>query len=61
VLLSLLVAAAVCPGADHGAGSSTWRLRGWPGWTALLLAALLIVAAAFAPWAIAAALRISVE
>jgi heme exporter protein B len=59
VLLSLLL---FVPVLIMGAGSVDMAAAGLaPDGQLLLLAALLIVAAAFAPWAIAAALRISTE
>jgi heme exporter protein B len=62
VLLSLLVLPLYVPVLIMGAGSVDMAAAGLaPDGQLLLLAALLIVAAAFAPWAIAAALRISVE
>src|SRR2546423_2630453 len=62
VLLSLLVLPLYVPVLVMGAGSVDMASAGLaPDAQLLLLAALLIVAAAFAPWATAAALRISVE
>jgi heme exporter protein B len=62
VLLSLLVLPLYVPVLIMGAGSVEMAAAGLaPDGQLLLLAALLIVAAAFAPWAIAAALRISTE
>src|SRR5216683_2113469 len=62
VLLSLLVLPLYVPVLIMGAGSLEMAAAGMsPDGQLLLLAALLIVAAAFAPWAIAAALRISAE
>src|SRR5712691_11758900 len=62
ILLSLLVLPLYVPVLIMGAGSVDMAAAGLaPDGQLLLLAALLIVAAAFAPWAIAAALRISVE
>src|SRR5882672_7376700 len=62
VLLSLLVLPLYVPVLIMGAGSVEMAAAGLaPDGQFLLLAALLIVAAAFAPWAIAAALRISTE
>jgi heme exporter protein B len=62
VLLSLLVLPLYVPLLIMGAGSVEMAAAGLaPDGQLLLLAALLIVAAAFAPWAIAAALRISTE
>src|SRR5213594_2661549 len=62
VLLSLLVLPLYVPVLIMGAGSVDMAAAGLaPDGQLLLLAALLIVAAAFTPWAIAAALRISVE
>jgi heme exporter protein B len=61
-LLSLLVLPLYVPVLIIGAGTVDMAAAGL-GTEAhfLLLAALLVVAAAFAPWAAAAALRISVE
>src|SRR6266480_4533158 len=62
VLLSLLVLPLYVPVLIMGAGSVDMAAAGLaPDGQLLLLATLLIVAAAFAPWAIAAALRISME
>jgi heme exporter protein B len=62
VLLSLLVLPLYVPVLILGAGSIEMVAAGLaPGGQLLLLAALLVGAAAFAPWAIAAALRISME
>jgi heme exporter protein B len=62
VLLSLLVLPLYVPVLVIGAGSVDMAAAGLaPDAQLLLLAALLVVAAAFAPWAIAAALRISIE
>ena len=62
VLLSLLVLPLYVPVLILGAGSVEMAAAGLsPAGQLLLLAALLIVAAAFAPWATAAALRISTE
>jgi heme exporter protein B len=62
VLLSLLVLPLYVPVLILGAGSVDMAAAGLGGQgQLLLLGALLIVAAAFAPWAIAAALRISTE
>jgi len=62
VLLSLLVLPLYVPVLIMGAGSVDMAAAGLaPDGQYLLLAALLVVAAAFAPWAIAAALRISAE
>ena len=62
VLLSLLVLPLYVPVLIMGAGSVEMAAAGLaPDGQLLLLAALLVVAAAFAPWAIAAALRISTE
>jgi heme exporter protein B len=62
VLLSLLVLPLYVPVLIMGAGSVDMAAAGLaPDGQYLLLAALLVVAAAFAPWAIAAALRISME
>jgi heme exporter protein B len=62
VLLSLLVLPLYVPVLIMGAGSVEMAAAGMAGQgQLLLLAAFLIVAAAFAPWAIAAALRISSE
>ena len=60
VLLSLLVLPLYVPVLIIGAGAVEMASAGLaPAGQLLLLAALLVVAAAFAPWAIAAALRIS--
>jgi len=62
VLLSLLVLPLYVPVLIIGAGSVDMAAAGFsPLGQLQLLAALLVVAAAFAPWAIAAALRISME
>src|SRR5262245_27376233 len=62
VLLSLLVLPLYVPVLIIGAGSVEMAAAGLaPAGQLLLLAALLVMAAAFAPWAIAAALRISLE
>jgi len=62
VLLSLLVLPLYVPVLIIGAGAVEMASAGLaPSGQLLLLAALLVVAAAFAPWAIAAALRISLE
>ena len=62
VLLSLLVLPLYVPVLIIGAGAVEMTAAGLaPSGQLLLLAALLVVAAAFAPWAIAAALRISLE
>lgn len=62
VLLSLLVLPLYVPVLIMGAGSVDMAAAGLsPIGQLQLLAALLVVAAAFAPWAIAAALRISTE
>jgi heme exporter protein B len=62
VLLSLLVLPLYVPVLVMGAGSVDMAAAGLaPDAQLLLLAAMLIVSAAFAPWAIAAALRISLE
>jgi heme exporter protein B len=62
VLLSLLVLPLYVPVLIIGAGAVEMASAGLaPAGQLLLLAALLVVAAAFAPWAIAAALRISLE
>lgn len=62
VLLSLLVLPLYVPVLIIGAGSVEMAAAGLaPAGQLLLLAALLVLAAAFAPWAIAAALRISLE
>jgi heme exporter protein B len=61
-LLSLLVLPLYVPVLIMGAGSVDMAAAGLsPQGQLQLLAALLVVAAAFAPWAIAAALRISTE
>lgn len=62
VLLSLLVLPLYVPVLIMGAGSVDMAAAGLsPAGQLQLLAALLVMAAAFAPWAIAAALRISTE
>ncbi len=62
VLLALLVLPLYVPVLVMGAGSVEMAAAGLGGQgQLLLLAAMLLVAAAFAPWAIAAALRISSE
>jgi heme exporter protein B len=62
VLLSLLVLPLCVPVLILGAGSVDMAAAGLSGAGPLqLLAALLVASAAFAPWAIAAALRISTE
>ncbi|MFN2644389.1 MAG: heme exporter protein CcmB [Burkholderiales bacterium] len=62
VLLALLVLPLYVPVLILGAGSVDMAAAGLePDGQLLVLAALLIVAAAFAPWATAAALRISLE
>src|SRR3954467_274689 len=62
VLLSLLVLPLYVPVLILGAGAVEMAAAGLsPQGQLLLLAAMLIVAAAFAPWATAAALRISLE
>ena len=62
VLLSLLVLPLYVPVLVMGAGSVEMAAAGMSGeGQLLLLGAMLIVAAAFAPWAISAALRISSE
>jgi heme exporter protein B len=62
VLLALLVLPLYVPVLIFGAGSVDMASAGLaPDGQLLLLAALLVVSAAFAPWAIAAALRISTE
>lgn len=62
VLLSLLVLPLYVPVLIIGAGAVEMAAAGLaPGGQLLLLAALLVTAAAFAPWAIAAGLRISLE
>ena len=62
VLLSLLVLPLYVPVLIIGAGAVEMTAAGLaPAGQLLLLAALLVLAAAFAPWAIAAALRISLE
>ena len=62
VLLSLLVLPLYVPVLIIGAGAVEMAAAGLGGSAQLLLlAAMLVVAAAFAPWAIAAALRISLE
>jgi heme exporter protein B len=62
VLLSLLVLPLYVPVLIIGAGAVEMAAAGLaPAGQLLLLGALLVLAAAFAPWAIAAALRISLE
>ena len=62
VLLSLLVLPLYVPVLIIGAGAVEMAAAGLaPAGQLLLLGALLVVAAAFAPWAIAAGLRISLE
>jgi heme exporter protein B len=62
VLLALLVLPLFVPVLVLGAGSVEMAAEGLGGQgQLLLLAALLVAAAALAPWAIAAALRISLE
>jgi heme exporter protein B len=62
VLLSLLVLPLYVPVLIIGAGAVEMAAAGLaPAGQLLLLAALLVLAAAFAPWATAAALRISLE
>jgi heme exporter protein B len=62
VLLSLLVLPLYVPVLIMGAGSVAMAAAGLaPDGQLLLLAALLVFTSAFAPWAIAAALRISME
>jgi len=62
ILLSLLVLPLYVPVLILGAGSVDMAAAGLaPDGQLLLLAALLVIAAAFAPWATAAALRISLE
>jgi heme exporter protein B len=62
VLLALLVLPLYIPVLIMGAGSVEMASAGLdPGGQLLILGALLVVSAAFAPWAIAAALRISME
>ena len=62
VLLALLVLPLYVPVLILGAGSVEMAGAGLdPGGQLLLLGAMLVVAAAFSPWAIAAALRISME
>ena len=62
ILLSLLVLPLYVPVLILGAGSVDMAAAGMGGdGQLLLLAALLVSACAFAPWAIAAALRISME
>ena len=62
VLLALLVLPLYVPALIFGAGSVDMAAAGLaPQGQLQLLAALLVVSAAFAPWAIAAALRISTE
>jgi heme exporter protein B len=62
VLLALLILPLYVPVLIMGAGAVEMASAGMGGQgQLLLLGAMLVVAAAFAPWAIAAALRISVE
>ena len=62
VLLSLLVLPLYVPVLVMGAGSVDMAAAGLaPDAQLLLLAAMLVVSAAFSPWAVAAALRISIE
>ena len=62
VLISLLVLPLYVPVLILGAGSVEMAAAGLaPDGQLLLLGALLVVTAAFAPWAVAAALRISIE
>ena len=62
VLLSLLVLPLYVPVLIMGAGAVEMAAAGFGGGGQLLvLGAMLVLAAAFAPWAIAAALRISLE
>jgi heme exporter protein B len=62
VLLSLLVLPLYVPVLILGAGAVDMASAGMGGeGQLLLLAAMLVAACAFAPWAIAAALRISIE
>jgi heme exporter protein B len=62
VLLSLLVLPLYVPVLIFGAGSVDMAAAGLsPQGQLQLLAAMLVASAAFAPWAIAAALRISTE
>jgi heme exporter protein B len=62
VLLALLVLPLYVPVLIMGAGSVEMAAAGLePGGQLLILGALLVFTAAFAPWAIAAALRISLE
>ena len=62
VLLALLVLPLYVPVLIMGAGSIEMAAAGMGGQgQLLLLAAMLVVAVAFAPWATAAALRISIE
>ena len=62
VLLSLLVLPLYVPVLIMGAGAVEMAGAGLsPDGQLLLLGAFLVVAAAFAPWATAAALRISIE
>jgi heme exporter protein B len=62
VLLALLVLPLYVPVLILGAGSVDMAAAGLaPDGQLLMLGALLVLAAAFAPWAIAAALRISIE
>jgi len=62
VLISLLVLPLYVPVLILGAGSVAMAAAGLaPSGQLLLLAALLVVSAAFAPWAVAVAVRIGVE
>jgi len=62
VLISLLVLPLYVPVLILGAGSVAMAAAGFaPSGQLLLLAALLVVSAAFAPWAVAVAVRIGVE
>jgi len=62
VLLSLLVLPLYVPVLIMGAGAVEMAAAGLGGGGQLfVLGAMLVLAAAFAPWAIAAALRISLE
>src|SRR5437868_12193190 len=62
ILLSLLVLPLYVPVLILGAGSVAMAAAGLaPSGQLLLLAALLVVSAAFAPWAVAVAVRIGVE
>jgi heme exporter protein B len=62
VLLALLVLPLYVPVLIMGAGSVEMAAAGLqPGAQLAILGALLVLSAAFAPWAIAAALRISLE